>query len=426
MNKDNPNYRWYVLAVLTLVYVFNFVDRQILVVLQEPIKAEMGLSDTQLGLLTGFLFAVFYVTLGIPIARIADKGNRRNVIAWSISLWSLMTALSGLVTSYWQLVLARIGVGIGEAGGSPPAHSIISDYFPPERRSTALAIFSSGVFVGIMLGFVIGGTVAESFGWRAAFFAVGIPGLLVALLVRFTITEPPRGRYDTQQSDDDLPGIFQALNTFWQLKTFRYLAIGCAISQFSSYGVGNWMPGFMIRHYGISVGDAGLLFASLYGAGGLTGSFLSGYLADRLGAHDQRWYLWLPGLSFVMIVPLNLLACLTNNLTVAAVANLFSIFFSAFFLGPAIATCHALVQPRLRALISALLFFILNLVGLGLGPVFTGFVSDMLTPEYGADGLRYAMIATTLIGGQAIWLYLMAARFTYAETQQAKLKQAND
>ena len=410
-NNNNSLYRWYALFILTIVYVLNFVDRQILVVLQEPIKAEMNLSDTQLGLLTGFLFAIFYVTLGIPIARIADKGNRRNVITWSVAIWSAMTALSGLVTNYWQLVLARIGVGVGEAGGSPPAHSMISDYFPPGLRSVALSIFSSGIYIGIMIGFLVGGYVSQHYGWRVAFFAAGIPGLAVALLVRFTVKEPVRGLFDNKPADDNVPGIWEAAKIFWKLKTFRYLSLACALLSFSNYGVNNWMPSFIIRSHQLSISETGVLFALLIGACGCFGAILGGVLSDKLGTRDKRWYVWLPGLMSLSGAPFLIACFFSTDLTSSMLFFIWPSIASAMFLGPGIATCHALVEPRLRALISAVIFFIVNLLGLGLGPVFTGIISDLLRETYGTVGaLQYALTATTLVGSSAIIFFLLAAR----------------
>ncbi len=418
-SQENPSlYRWYALFILTIVYVLNFVDRQILVVLQEPIKADMNLSDTQLGLLTGFLFAIFYVTLGLPIARIADKGNRRNVIVWSVGVWSAMTALSGLVMNYGQLVLARIGVGVGEAGGSPPAHSMISDYFPPGLRSVALSIFSSGIYIGIMIGFLIGGYISQHYGWRVAFFAAGVPGLLVAVLVRFTVKEPLRGRYDAKPSGDDMPGIWQAFVIFWKLKTFRYLSLGCALLSFSSYGVNNWMPSFIIRGHALSISETGVLFALLIGGCGCLGAILGGVLSDKLGVKDKRWYLWLPGLVNLSAVPFMITSFMSEDLTTSMLFFIWPSIAVAMFLGPGIATCHSLVEPRMRALISAVIFFIVNLLGLGFGPVFTGVISDLLTAQYGAvDALRYALSSTALIGSTAVIFFLLAARHIRQEVQ---------
>ncbi|MEM9921866.1 MAG: MFS transporter, partial [Bacteroidota bacterium] len=253
----SKRYKAYVLLLLTGVYTFNFIDRQILVILQESIKGELGLSDTQLGLLTGLSFALFYVTLGIPVARLADKGNRRNIIAISLALWSLMTAISGLVTNFMQLLLARIGVGVGEAGGSPPAHSMISDYFPPERRATALSVYSLGIYFGILLGYIGGGWLNQLYGWRIALMALGIPGILYALLLLFTVKEPPKGLSDHQIQEKSSDSFADVLRLLASKKTFVFLALGCGAQTFGNYGVGNFYAPFLARVHEMPVGEIG-------------------------------------------------------------------------------------------------------------------------------------------------------------------------
>ena len=276
----SPVYKRYVLLMLTLVYAFNFIDRQILVILQEPIKMEMGLSDAQLGLLSGFTFAVIYVTAGIPIAYWADRGNRRNIVALSLTVWSSMTAISGFVQNYAQLLLARLGVGLGEAGGSPPSHSIISDYYPPEQRATALSFYSTGIYAGILLGFAFGGIIADSFGWRMAFLVVGLPGVLLAVVLRLTVKEPQRGRYDGNAISHK-PGLKETLHILRMRPSFWYLSLGCALSAYVTYGNGNFFPSYLIRSHGMSLSQVGLVLALLSGITGAIGTFLGGYIADR-------------------------------------------------------------------------------------------------------------------------------------------------
>ena len=243
----SAGYKRFVLVILTIVYAFNFIDRQILVILQEPIKADMNLSDAQLGLLSGFTFAVIYVTAGIPSAFWADRSNRRNIVAASLAVWSGMTAISGLVTSYTQLLMARVGVGLGEAGGSPPAHSMISDYYPPKQRATALSFYSSGIYVGILVGFAFGGVLAEMFGWRMAFLIVGIPGVVLAALLLLLVREPIRGRWDSAATNAQRPSFRDTLRVLRSRRSFWYVATGCALTSFISYGNGNFMPVFKIR-----------------------------------------------------------------------------------------------------------------------------------------------------------------------------------
>ena len=409
-------YLRYALGLLVVVYTFNFIDRQILVILQESIKKEMGLSDGQLGLLSGFTFAVFYVTLGVPISRIADRGVRRNVIAWSIGVWSVMTALAGLVRSFPQLLLVRIGVGVGEAGGSPPAHAMISDYFPPRERGRALSTYSLGVYLGILFGFVAGGWLNQFFGWRTAFMVVGLPGLAVALLVRFTIREPQRGQSDPGRPVTEAPPFGEAVATLWRLRSFRYLALATGFTTFVSYATGNFGPSFLARIHHLKSGEIGTILGLVGGIGGMIGTYLGGYLGDRFGARDTRWYLRIPAICLAIALPLRIVAYAVDDLRVAAPLLGLTELLTLTYLGPAVAMAHAMVPPAMRAFASAILFLVLNLIGLGLGPVFTGLVSDSLTSRMGPDGLRWAMVITCLSWIPAVALYLLATRTLRQDT----------
>ncbi|MCH1579432.1 MAG: MFS transporter [Luminiphilus sp.] len=408
---ESTRYRWTVLVMLTLVYTFNFIDRQILVILQEPIKADLGLSDAQLGLLTGFSFALVYVTAGIPIAWLADRANRRNIVAASLAFWSLMTAMSGLVQNYGQLLVARLGVGVGEAGGTPPAHSMISDYFPPSSRGTALSFYSMGIYVGVLFGFAAGGWIAENFGWRNAFFVIGIPGILYAFAVLWVVKEPKRGHFDpagagapAQSSLSETMAGLRRRPTFW------YLSVGCAFSAFISYGNGNFMPSFLMRNHGLSLTEVGVILGLISGLSGATGTFLGGYMADRLATRDMRWYLWIPilgGLSAMIPAYYTLLG---ENTTFIVAAMIPSQILSALYLGPCIATCHNLVSPGMRAMASAILYFVLNLIGLGLGPLTVGLLSDFYAEPFGDDNLRYAMASVLSIGFLGVYFLWMGTR----------------
>ena len=408
---ESTRYRWTVLVMLTLVYTFNFIDRQILVILQEPIKADLGLSDAQLGLLTGFSFALVYVTAGIPIAWLADRANRRNIVAASLAFWSLMTAMSGLVQNYGQLLVARLGVGVGEAGGTPPAHSMISDYFPPSSRGTALSFYSMGIYIGVLFGFAAGGWIAENFGWRNAFFVIGIPGILYAFAVLWVVKEPKRGHFDpagagapAQSSLSETMAGLRRRPTFW------YLSVGCAFSAFISYGNGNFMPSFLMRNHGLSLTEVGVILGLISGLSGATGTFLGGYMADRLATRDMRWYLWIPilgGLSAMIPAYYTLLG---ENTTFIVAAMIPSQILSALYLGPCIATCHNLVSPGMRAMASAILYFVLNLIGLGLGPLTVGILSDFYAEPFGDDNLRYAMASVLSIGFLGVYFLWMGTR----------------
>lgn len=394
--------KYYALAILTIVYVFNFIDRQILVILQPLIKAELDLSDTQLGLLSGFSFAIFYTVLGIPIARLADRSNRRNIIAIALTVWSAMTVLCGMAQNFMHLLLARMGVGVGEAGGSPPAHSMISDMFTAEKRATALAIYSAGLYMGVVVGFSVGGYFGETFGWRQTFLIVGLPGILLALILWATVKEPPR----TAAAKKDAPGLKETFSHVLTLKSFPLFAFGCAMSAFVSYGTSNFMPSYMVRYHDIPLTEIGLLLGLTGGGGGIVGTFLGGYLTDRIGGKDPRWYMWLPGLTAVAAIPLAIYVFNTDNTLMMLITYFVVAVLGTLYLAPSIAVAHRLVHPRMRAMASAILFFVLNLIGLGLGPVAIGVISDTATSMTGEDGLRIALTigaCVALIKGYLFW-----------------------
>lgn len=413
--EDVPGYfseatRRYALSVLVVVYTFNFIDRQILSILLEPIKADLLLSDTQLGLLTGFLFALFYAVLGIPIARYADRGNRRNLIALALTIWSGMTALSGLAGNFWQLALARIGVGVGEAGCSPPAHSIIADYYPAHRRATALGIYSLGIPFGILFGFIAGGWMNEFFGWRVAFFVVGIPGLLLAIIVRFSLREPPRGMAEGKTLDTDQPSVMETFKTLWSKRAFRHLSIGGGLTAFVGYGVTTWFPSFMIRTHGMDTGEVGTYLGLILGIPGGIGIVLGGYLADRYGSRDTRWFLWIVTVALLLSLPFAIAMYLVDDGYFALALMIIPVMLGNFYQATTFSQVQGLVGLRMRSVAAAVLLFILNIIGLGLGPLFVGTLSDMLTPTYGSDNLRYALLIAGMFNIWAAVHYFMAGK----------------
>ena len=389
---SSPKSSYYTLGLLTIVYSFNFIDRQLLAILQESIKADLALSDSQLGLLTGFAFAVFYVTAGISIARWADQSNRRNIIALAVFVWSFMTAISGLAQNYVQLLLARVGVGIGEAGGSPPSHSIISDIFPPHRRASAISFYSTGVSFGILFGFLFGGWLNEFFGWRVAFMVVGLPGILLAALVRMTLVEPVRGQSENRQASTTAVPFSQTAALLWNRRSFRHMAMGAALNAFAGYSISSWTASFMIRSYGMSTGELGTWLALIIGLGSAIGVFSGGLLADRLAPRDKRWYVWLPAITGFISVPFLAAVYLVNSANMALSILIIPCLLLQVYLGNTIATTHGLVGLRMRAMSSAILFLIINIIGLGAGPFAVGFLSDYLEPGLGAESLRYAML----------------------------------
>ena len=384
--------RNYALVILTGAYCFNFIDRQLLSILQESIKLDLGLSDSQLGLLTGFAFAMFYVTAGIPIARWADRGNRRNIVALAIGTWSFMTAISGLAQNYLQLFLARIGVGIGEAGGSPPSHSIISDIFPPERRASAMAFYSTGVNIGILFGFLLGGWLNEFFGWRIAFAVVGIPGILMAGIIRFTLKEPIRGLNENKTVSEELVPFRDVVALLWSRRSFRHMAFATGLNSFAAYATVNWQASFFIRSHGMTTGELGTWLAVSSGLLGAIGVFGGGVLADKLAPRDKRWYMWLPALVGFISLPFFIFSFLASNQYLALTLGFVPGLLFNVYLGNTIATTHALVGARMRATASAILFFTLNIIGLGLGPTSVGILSDYLAPTLGIESLRYAIV----------------------------------
>lgn len=400
-DKPSTRSRYYVLGLLTVVYSFNFIDRQLLSILQESVKKEMLLSDGQLGLLTGFAFAMFYVIAGLPIARWADRGNRRNIVAGSLVVWSLMTALCGMAQNYWQLLAARIGVGIGEAGGSPPSHSMISDTFPPEQRATALSFYSVGINIGILFGFLLGGYLNEVFGWRIAFLVVGLPGILLGVIVRYTMAEPTRGLYSVGTYVHKPVPFFEVVSLLLSRRAFRHIAIGSGLAAFVGYAASTWMASFMIRSHGMATGELGVWLALTIGVGGGIGTFCAGMFADKLAKKDKRWYAWLPACAALAGLPFFIWTMLAANAYVALTVHVGSVLVANAYLGASIAVMHGMVGAQMRAVSSAIFFLVLNIIGLGLGPWTIGVYSDYLLAEFGKESLRYSLL--TIIPIVGVW-----------------------
>ncbi len=415
-------YRWYVAWLLFAVYVLNFVDRQILTILMEPIRKEFNFSDTQLGLLGGLAFAVLYSTLGIPIARLADKRNRVTIISLSLFVWSFFTVLTGRAQSFMQLLLARVAVGVGEAGCSPPAYSILSDYFEKKRRTTAISIYSMGIYGGVFVGYLVGALVAEEYGWRTAFYVVGAPGIALALIVKLTLREPPRGFAEGFVAAADPPPFADVLSRLLTKATFWHLALAAALHAFVGYGVNGFHPSFLIRTHGLSVGEVGVVLSVVSAVSGVGGTWFGGYLADKLsnGRNDVRWQLWTPGVATLLNVPAALLAYSLPDRNMVIGTMFVSLIFGVMYLGPTYATMQRLVGVRERALGSALLLLIINLIGLGLGPWLVGVVSDIMNARFLAEGattavakaqgLRWALGVMVCVNVWSFVHYLIAAK----------------
>ena len=405
-SRDAPSraYASYVLALLTLVYAFNYLDRQLLSVLMEPVKREFGVSDGQLGMLTGFLFAAIYTVAGIPVARIADVAGRKLVLAVSLAIWSAMTALTGFVGSFAQLRLARVGVALGEAGGTPPSFALISDIFPPERRATALGIFATGVSFGTLLGNVLGGWIGQAYGWRAAFIWLGLPGLLLALILALTVREPKRG---AAPPDVSFPEVLRVL---FSQPTFVWMAAGVSLAAFAGYGFGMWKPAFLMRVHDFPLRTAGIAIGVVNLFTGVASSFLGGYLADRLGRRDPRWPLRVAALSALAGLPVNVAFLLWPDPWFALIGISLIGVAGGMWPPPTYAASQALVPPHMRARATAILLFFLNLVGLGLGPWWIGELSDVLEPAHGELSLRYALVSAMFAYPLGAYCYWRASR----------------
>ncbi|KKW91467.1 spinster family MFS transporter [Sphingobium chungbukense] len=395
----SKGYRALVLAMLLLVYTFNFLDRQILGILAGPIKAELGLSDTQLGALGGIAFALLYSTLAIPLALLADRTSRTWVITASLAVWSGFTALCGMAGSFAQMFLFRIGVGVGEAGGVAPSYAVISDYFPQQQRARALSIYSLGIPLGSAGGVLLGGYIAQTVEWRTAFILVGLAGLLIAPVFRLTVREPVR----PAAKNDAIPvsavfGMLAAKRSFW------LLALGAACSSLCGYGVAFWLPSLLMRSFGLDLMDAGQFLGALLLIGGVAGVLLGGWLGDRLGGRDKAAYAWVPAVSYIVGMPLFVIGVLSDSVTLAFCLFLIPQALVYVWLGPVLTAVQHLVPAQMRATASATFLLINNLVGLGLGSWSVGALSDALTPQFGGEALRYAIVA-------ALVFYLLAGLF---------------
>jgi MFS family permease len=421
---QNNKSRNYTLFILVLIYASSHIDRQIVSILAESIKLDLGLSDSQLGFLIGLSFAIFYATLGIPIALLADRMNRRNIIGVSVIIWSGMTALSGMAANFTQLALARIGVGIGEAGSTPPSHSMISDLFPLEQRAAAMGIFSSGINLGILVGFLVGGWIDHIYGWRTAFYIVGIPGIFLGLILFLTVKEPARTHSRAKQAegrslDETAKGlvqeIYSCVSLMLKIPSQRHILIGCTLVVFVGYGTVYWNGVYFRRILGLSPAEAGTLLALVGGIIGGIGTFFGGWLADRLARRDQRFYVWLTGAVKVFLIPLVILFYLSSDLMLITAVICVLSFFGGFYLPSSFAMTQSLMPPHMRALASAILLFTINIIGLGLGPYLVGVLSDVLRPEYGQDGLRYALLSVSLLNIWGGTHYFLAARTIRAD-----------
>lgn len=423
-------YRRYAMGLLLIIYIMNFVDRQVVNILAEPIKQELGLLDWQLGAMTGLAFALFYTVLGLPIARYAERGHRPYIIAVALAVWSGFTALCGAAQNFVQLVLARIGVGIGEAGCTPPAHSLITDYVPKERRASALAFYSMGTPLGSLLGMAVGGIVADAFGWRWAFVVCGVPGVILAVVAALTLIEPRVRRtvsdLKSRAAAAHVGATFQqALKALAKKRTFWLVAFAAAIKAFIGYGHAPFTASFFYRNHteeiaglaaGFGLQSGGFLGLSLglvAGVGGAFGAYMGGVIADKYGGRDYRAYVSVPAIASLITIPIYIFAVTLPFASFAILTLTLNAILGTLWYGPVYATAQSIVPPHMRATASAVLLFVINLVGLGLGPLAVGALSDVFAIHGGlgeAEGIRWALIVSALAGVASFLLFWMARK----------------
>ena len=408
----SPGYRSYVLFILTLTYVVNYLDRQILGILLPYIQKEFQIDDFQAGLLSGTVFAVIYATLGIPFATLADRMSRRNIIAASLATFSLMTVLSGYSRQIWQLVLARFCTGIGEAGTGPSINSMIADLYPPQKRAGALAFYSAGLNIGLLFGFFGGGWMLQHYGWRSAFIASGLPGLLLVFILLFTVTEPVRGSADGITDTSDVPRLPDVVRFLWQRRSFRWIALGCSAHAFSGYSLLYFLPKFLIVSHHMKPIEVGIALSLLTGIFGAVGTYTSGRLADRFGSRDTNWYMYVPIIATSLSIPCAPFFFLAPSTAVALSFAIVPALMGATYLGPAYAMAQGIVPLRMRAQTVGILLFVLNMIALGLGPAATGFTSTALKPVLGDDSLRWALLVSSVVAGLiGMFCFWRATRF---------------
>ena len=393
--ERGPRYRYVVLAMLILAYTFNFLDRQILGILKEPIKQELGLTDTQLGLMGGVAFAALYATLAVPIGWLADRVSRTWIMTAALALWSAFTAACGLATGFWSLFLTRMGVGVGEAGGVAPAYSLITDYFPKEQRARALAAYSFGIPLGTAAGVLFGGLIAAYVNWRWAFFVVGLAGLVLAPVFKWVVSDPVRGGLDvvpgTTPVKKEAPRFSEVIATVFPKPSFWLLAFGAASASICGYGITFWIPSFFIRSLGLTLAQTSVYYSAISLIGGMAGIWLGGSLADKFGSKNRAAYALVPAICFLVAVPCFLLAMNTKSLAWAFIFFLVPTGLNLTWLGPIITAVQQLAPARMRTTTSALFLLINNLVGIAVGLWFFGYLSDQLKPQYGAESMRYSI-----------------------------------
>lgn len=434
----SQSYVRYALWMLLVIYTLNFVDRQIVAILAEPIKKDLGLTDGQLGMLGGIAFAFFYTFLGIPIARMAERGNRVKIISAAVVVWSGFTAVSGAAQNFAQLLLARIGVGVGEAGCTPPAHSLISDYVPAEKRASALAFYSMGVPVGSAMGFIVGALIAAEWGWRAAFFAVGLPGVVIGIIAWMTLKEPRTLGLVPPPKAGSAPGFGEALKELASKKSYWYIVSAATVVSFLGYGHAYFLPSFLTRVHEMGLAERGAALAVMTLFSGVIGTLIGGKIADAAAKKDTRAYATVPMIAFVCGVPFFMAAMFIEGKWAAIALLAVPTLLNSIWYGPVYAAVQGLVQPRTRATAVAIMLFLVNMVGLGLGPTVIGLLSDVFASGHfatiaaegaqykafcgkgaataadalctasQAEGIRWSLVATASVGVLVVIFFLLA------------------
>jgi MFS family permease len=409
--------RYYTLVLLMLVYALNFLDRTIFNVLIEPIKKEFQLSDTMLGLLAGFGFVLMYSALGMPIARLADRADRRNIVATGLAVWSAMTALCGVAQNVAMLALARIGVGIGESASTPASQSIIADLFAKDERPRALGIFAVGTYLGIFLGYFFGGWLNQYFGWRVAFISAGIPGVALALLLRLSVAEPPRRSDGAEKVPNEAIGPTFAF--LFSQKSFVLVLIGFCFAGFTNYSTSVWIPPFMGRVHHLTSAEIGTYAGTFKGLFGIAGALLGGFVVARIGKSDDRWKVWAPAIMSGLAGPIFVVCMLTPSFAImVATLGLFSLFVG-FHLGPIFAVAQTVAKTSMRALASATVLLTATCFGQGVGPLAVGYLNDLLGNEYGAEAVRYSLLVAAVATVAAALFFIWAAQSIRADIRRA-------
>ena len=408
--------RYYVLGLLTVVYALNFLDRTIFNVLIEPIKKEFVLSDTTMGLLAGFGFVLFYSLLGIPIARVADRLNRRNIVAIAIAFWSTMTFLCGMASSVATLALARIGVGIGESAGTPASQSLVADLFNKNERPRALGIYAIGTYLGVFLGYFIGGYINQHYGWRMAFFTAGLPGIALAAVLWLTISEPKRGAMAETFTPEP---IGPTLGFLASQKTFLIVLIGFCLTTYTNYATSAWIPPFLARVHHLSSVEIGTYAGTFKGLCGMAGTLVGGLVVAQISQRDDRWKLWAPAIMSGLAGPVFAVCMLTPDFKIMVAALAATSFLVGFHLGPIFAIAQTVAKPSMRALASAIILLTATCFGQGVGPLAVGMINDALKNDYGVNAVRYSLLSaavTTMLGAL---LFVWAARTIRQDIKRA-------